>query len=283
MAFDETFLRGRLKRDFGLDLPIGSGSGTSRDDPIVILTSDPRVAALTQMLVLRCIGTALERLWRVKAKTLLEGEWGNIEQIKIETKELTATEIITQRINHYFDVSASVAGRVSAASGRPQDLEVAGYSDPVSGIAFPYEIGWMHFDNTIVNEEANPGLGQTILYTALNSKASVYVYDRGGRAPARFEPDFLTPEFSVAASDVLKFTSNARSAGDGKLTASGSGISYLRQDFRMDADHSVLALTVARGRFVKVRATWLAEPLFDDIGNEFIEQVFDLASLHQLH
>ena len=281
MEFDETFLRGQLKRDFGLDLPIGSGSGTSRDDPIVILTSDPRVAALTQMLVLRCIGTALERLWRVKAKTLLEGEWRNIEQVKIETKELTATEVITQRINHYFDVSASVASRMSAASGRLQDFEVAGYSDPVSGIIFPYEIGWVHFDNTIVNND--PGRGQTIQYTALNSKASIYVYDGHGTAPARFEPDVLMPEFSVAASDVLKFNSNARSAGDGKLTASGSGISYLRQDFRMDADHSVLALTVARGRFVKVRATWLAEPLFDDVGNEFIEQVFDLASLHQLH
>ena len=56
MATDETALREQIKCDFGFDLPIGSGSASSRDDPLVILASDPRDVALTEMLLLRCFG-----------------------------------------------------------------------------------------------------------------------------------------------------------------------------------------------------------------------------------
>jgi hypothetical protein len=77
---------------------------------------------------------------------------------------------------------------------------------------------------------------------------------------------------------VFEYNTNIRSAGDRTLVVSSSGISYLRQDFEIDADRSVLALTSARGKFIKIRATCRSEPLFDDVGNEFVDAVFELLS-----
>jgi hypothetical protein len=149
METEEASYRDRIKRDFGLDLPIGAGSGSSRDDPMAILASDPHEAAITQMLVLRCLGIALERLWRVRSRNSMDGHGGNIERVAIETKRLTPTEIITEQINHYFDLAAVATskGRMRD-SGRQRNLPV-GFVDAASGIVFPYEIGWMHFDEAV--------------------------------------------------------------------------------------------------------------------------------------
>ncbi len=284
MKTDETFHE-RLKRDFGLDLPIGPGSGSSRDDPLVILASDPHTVALTQMLVLRCLGVALERLWRIVGRVPMKGEWANIDQVKIEAKNLTATEIITDQVNHYFDVAELVVNGRAASEQNRETLCPLGYFDPKSGIALPYEIGWFHYHDTIANEPNYPGLGDSIRFMALNSTASLYVYDRNARnIPERFDADFLHGEFAAAASDVFQFDSSASSAGDRRQTASRLGAPYLRQDFKIGAERSVLALTAARRRYVKLRITWSAEPLFDEIGNEFIDAFFDLVSIgNQAH
>jgi len=278
METDETFHE-RLKRDFGLDLPIGPGSGSSRDDPLLILASDPHTVALTQMLVLRCIGVALQRLWRIVARVPMQGELANIDQVKIEARYLTATQIITDQVNHYFEVSELAANGQTAAEHKRDSLCPVGYFDQKSGIVLPYEIGCFHYDDTIANEPSHPGLGDYIRFVALNSTASVYVYDRNAdNIPEYFDSDFLYPEFASSAADMLQFSPDASSAGNRGQTASRLGAPYLRQDFKIGAERSVLALTAARRRYVKVRITWSAEPLFDEIGNEFIDAVFDLVS-----
>lgn len=246
---------------------------------MTILASDPHEAAIAQMLVLRCLGIALERLWRVRSRNSVDGHGRNIERVAIETKSLTPTEIITEQVNHYFDLAAVAASNGRAQdSGRSRNWPV-GFVDAGSGIVFPYEVGWMHFDEAIANEPSYPGLGQTIQYAALGSKASIYVHDKNiVDFPQSFDPEFLAPEFDAAASDIFEYNANARSAGDRTLIMSSGRISYLRQDFEIDAGRSVLALTNARGKFFKIRATWTSEPFFDDIGNEFVDAVFDLLS-----
>jgi hypothetical protein len=213
MGSEETSFRDRFKQDFGLDLPIGAGSGSSRDDPMAILASDPHEAAITQMLVLRCLGIALERLWRVRSRNSMDGHGRNIERVAIETKSLTPTEIITEQVNHYFDLAAVTTGKGRMQdSGRPSNWPV-GFVDAGSGTVFPYEIGWMHFDEAISNEPGYPGLGQTIHYAALGSKASIYVHDNNiANFPQSFDPVFLAPEFDAAASDVFQYNANVRSA-----------------------------------------------------------------------
>jgi hypothetical protein len=278
MATNETALREQIKRDFGLDLPIGSGSASSRDDPLVILASDPHDVALTEMLLLRCFGEVFEKLWRVRARVAMDGRWRHVEQVKVATKQLTSTEVVTEETNHYFDVSALIAGQ-DAGPHDPRQAFTPGYVDPATGILFPYEIGWMHLDKAVENEPAHPGLGLTISYSALSIQASVYIYSRNIKPfPEMFDFDFVAPEFDAAASDLLGFNSDMRSADDRTLAVSKGGTSYLRQDFEIGAHRSVLALTTARRSYVKQRLTWLAEPLFDEIGNEFIDAVFDLAS-----
>ena len=277
MATTAMTLREQIKRDFDLDLPIGSGSASGRDDPLVILASDPHDVALTEMLLLRCFGEVFDKLWRVRARIAMDGPWRNVEQLKVVTKQLTATEVITEEVNYYFDVSALIAG----AGAGPHDLRHAllpGYVDSATGILFPYEIGWLHLDKGIDNEPAHPGLGCTISYSALNITATVYLYSKNiERFPDGFDLNFLASEFSAAASDVLRFTPDVCSESDRTLAVSKGGIRYLRQDFEIGAQRSILALTVASRSYVKLRATWSAEPLFDEIGDEFIDAVFELA------
>jgi hypothetical protein len=111
-------------------------------------------------------------------------------------------------------------------------------------------------------------------------KGSVYIYDRNiTRFPGRFDAEFLLPEFCAAAFDA-EHHSKMRSLQNRRVIATQTGTSYMRQDFDIGSNRSVLAMTVARQNYVKLRVTWLAEPVFNDIGNEFIDAVVDLASRH---
>jgi len=280
MDMPQTTLRQQLSKDFGLDLPIGSGFGSSREDPVVILASEPMAVASIEMLLLNCVGKVLGRLWRVLGRNSLDRGWRNIEQLQLETIELTSAEIITQQVNFYFDVTAMMANSGPAQDGQGRQSRLIAYVDAASRIVFPYEIGWMHFEGAMASSPTDPGLGQTIEYKALNMKASVYIYDRNIiRFPERFDPDFLALEFEAAGSDVLQFNSDVRIVEDQRLARSKNGTFYIRQDFKIGGDRSVLALTVARRNYLKMRLTWLAEPLFDNIGDEFIDAVVDLASM----
>jgi hypothetical protein len=279
MDMPQTTLRQQLRKDFGLDLPIGSGFGSSREDPIVILVSDPIAVAWIEMLLLNCAGKVLGRLWRVLARNSMDGEWHNIEQLQLETVDLTSTEIITQQVNFYFDVTELMTNRGPAANSQGRSSRLIAYVDAATGILFPYEVGWMHFEGAMASDPSDPGLGQTVVYKALNMNASVYIYGRNiVHFPERFDTDFLAPEFAAAAADVSRFNSDVRTVEDQRLARSKNGTSYIRQDFEIGGDRSVLALTVARRNYVKMRVTWLAEPLFDNIGDEFIDAVVDLAS-----
>jgi hypothetical protein len=106
-------LRAMLKRDFSIDLPIAGGFGASTDDPIIITATNQLEASATEMLVLRCIGKGRGVLWRTLARASIGRGSTWREQVKIETKEVNSTEIVTQTENYYFDVAA--ADRVTKA------------------------------------------------------------------------------------------------------------------------------------------------------------------------
>jgi hypothetical protein len=59
----------------------------------------------------------------------------------IETVELTADQIITQTENYYFDTRAS-----TKADNVWHDIVLVCHTYP-SGLAFPFEIGWLHFSS----------------------------------------------------------------------------------------------------------------------------------------
>jgi hypothetical protein len=98
-------LRAMLKEDFGIDLPISGGIGNSRDGPVVIHYRVPNDYVAVEHTVLRCLGTGRRVEWKLLQQTLIEHNGRKLDQMKIETKETTDTEIITQIENYYFDVT----------------------------------------------------------------------------------------------------------------------------------------------------------------------------------
>jgi hypothetical protein len=262
-------LHDMLFRDWGTDLPIRGGYGQSRQDPIIITATDPETVALTQMLTIQGLGRGRRVFWRSLDRVLLGNEWPQIEQFKIETVELTKTEIITQTESYYFDVSAM------------NDLHRKWSVSPVishrdtSGLVFPFEIGWVHFDGSANNESEVPGLGFSFQYKAPSINFTVYVYDLGRTDISDDATDqVVRDEFEAADRDIVKVNP--------ELVAWPDQPSYTDHMMRYyktgnDArDASLLALTVSHGKFIKVRATWLRDPFIDRVANNFIELLWAL-------
>ena len=202
--------------------------------------------------------------WRTLTRALLGDKWPGIEQFKIETVELTDTEIITQTEAYYFDVSAMIA-----AQGRWRQLPVIVHRD-VSGLIFSFEIGWLHFDKSENNELHAPGLGHSLHYKAPGIICSLYVYDRG-RTDIPDDPtnDVILKEFESAADDIATHRPNFAP--------------YPNQPTRRDCLErwyysvgdagrwaSLLLLTTSRGRFIKARMTWVREQFIDRTARNFV-------------
>ena len=265
MTTPSTTLRALLIRDWGLDLPIRGGFGQSRDDPIVVDCSDPVVAAKTQTLVLQGLGRGRGVFWRCLGRNFLGSEWPSIEQFKIETVELTASEVITQTENYYFDLSMMIA-KSGASAIKPAIC----YAEK-SGLSFPYEIGWLHFDEMIDNEHNAPGLGVTLRYGAPGIKGTIFVYDRQRDVPSDINDPWIQTEFEQAAVDISTIYSDVAPWPD-PLPNGAYRVRYLALGGNAQ-DATVLWMTVARGKLVKARLTWDRDRFIDKVGNRFLRSL----------
>jgi hypothetical protein len=259
-----------LLRDWGTELPIRGGYGQSREEPIVVTTPDAESTALTQVLVLRGFGRGRGVFWRTITHALLGDQWPGIEQFKIETIELTDNQIVTQTENYYFDVSSMIA-----AHGQSQALPIIVHRD-VSGLTFPFEIGWLHFDNSENNESDTPGLGHNLHYKAPGIICSLYVYDRGRTGiPDNVADDVIRIEFESAASEIATARPDFAVWPD-----QATSQDYLARFYKVGDDGreaSLLLLTTSRGRFVKARMTWFREPFIDSAAKNFIDTLLAIS------
>jgi hypothetical protein len=99
-------LRKFLKQDFGFDFPISGGNGNSIDNPIVFNRTENNYDYVGyEYKILECLGKGRRIEWKLITQSLLNIENRKIDKIKIETKQFTDTEIITQIENYYFDVT----------------------------------------------------------------------------------------------------------------------------------------------------------------------------------
>ena len=98
-------LKDLLLQDFGADLPISGGLGNSRDSPIVVHKATPNDYGQTEYIVLQCLGLGLGIEWNLLQQSLLSHNDRKIDQIKIETTEVTGEEVVTQIENFYFDIT----------------------------------------------------------------------------------------------------------------------------------------------------------------------------------
>jgi hypothetical protein len=229
-------LRDRFKQDHGLDVRIDRGSGT-RGDPFVLDACGEADAALGQLHLLRCVGRGLGQLWRIVE--WLPTELGSAtEVIRVESVTFTETQIVTETRGVYFDTRA-----VDGSPRTRHPLQV--WSGPGGVLTLPYELGWLHFDQSMDNAAAGEArFDQTVMFSGQGAKAAVYVYGpAAGDAVAEAEA-----EFERAAA-----TAKAGGVEDpwGVFRVGPFAAKFLLTG----PDMTVVALAVQGDHFVKVRLT----------------------------
>jgi hypothetical protein len=99
-------IRELINKDFGVDLPIEGGNGNSIDNPVIIIKegnlNDP---VGVEYAYLKYLGLGRRIAWKTLDQELLFHEDRKIDKIRIETKETTDAEIITQIEVYYFDIT----------------------------------------------------------------------------------------------------------------------------------------------------------------------------------
>jgi hypothetical protein len=269
---EQRTLRDLLMGGMGIELPIRGGYGGSREDPIVITAPDMDGVALVKALTLHAVGRGRGIFWRTVANTLLGEEWPGIEQFKIETVRLTETQMITRTENFYFDVSAAIE-----AQRRWQAPLVVAHHD-VSGLVFPFEIGWLHFDKGEDVERESPGLGHSLNYRAPGIICSLYVYDKGlASIPDDVTDAVVQGEFEEAARDIATHRPDFEAVSDQPPPEPDCLERYYRVGEGQQA--SLLWMTTSRGRFIKVRVTWVRDHFIDEAAMTFLAGV--LANLRR--
>lgn len=98
-------LKELLNKDFGIELPISGGFGNSISNSIIIHKTDRNNKVEIEHFVLQCLGKGRGIDWEILE--IETSSFGNrkIDKVKIKTKELTESEIITQIENFYFDIT----------------------------------------------------------------------------------------------------------------------------------------------------------------------------------
>lgn len=263
-------LREMLKRDFGLELMISGGFGQSHQEPIVIDNSEPFDASLTEMHVLRAIGKGRKILWRTLARTPMDNY--RLEKFNIETKDVNPNEVITQRENYYFDVQSATKSSASLPAA-------VVFENKEAKLSLPYEIGWLHFDSLIDNEPTSPGLGQSLAYGAPGIKATIYVYDKHRSGIAILGS--VRSEFESAVSDLIQLHPAAR-----PLDSVQNINEMLLQTFTIDGELILIALTTHNEKFVKMRISYVNDPVLIDAVRQTIADfngIVSLPSLKKIH
>ena len=189
-------LKQMLLDDFGKNLPIAGGLGQSVEDPIRLTTSDPTQAGLAQLEIARCIYGINGWYWRVTESAAEPSSTGPVEKFSSEVKYVEADEIVTEKRNFYFDISA-----VDIPKGQ-QLPDVRVPLPRMEGLGLPWQLGWFHFDGLIDNEIDHPGLGLSVAYSAPQAKMTIHVYDKGMGEQIKGDPDGAAKvEYLQAISD----------------------------------------------------------------------------------
>lgn len=252
-----TSLKDKLLNDWNLDLPISGGYGTAPTDAIVVEAADPHVAGLAQLVTLRGIGNGRGVMWRRKQRAIAAP---GIESVDVETVGLGANGLVRGEQRYYFDTTPA-----QRTAGGFADNRVIAHVDH-SGIALPYELGWLHMDSYTDYDEAR--LGSSVEYNAPGITATVYLYDMGDKnLPANLDDPRFRTEFERSHDEIFESRANVTAYPD----PPASPLYRVRAYYvGRDAEHaSVLWMTTARGRFVKARATWHRDGVLDEVGNDF--------------
>ena len=105
-------LKELLEKDFGVELQISDGFGNSIDNAIIVHIAEINDYVGTEHFILQCLGKGRQIELKILGQELLYYNDKKIDKIKIETKQVTESEIITQIENYYFDITECFENKV---------------------------------------------------------------------------------------------------------------------------------------------------------------------------
>jgi hypothetical protein len=269
MTLPATQIKEMLHRDFGYKLDIAGGSGQSKSDPMIIKASPSKQASHTELMVLRGLGRGREVFWRLLETNLIDVDGNFLVQRKIETKEFTQDQIITQTENYYFD-----RHNAPVSEGDNIGLDIA-HTDAAIGVTFLSEIGWLHFEELVDYESRQPGLGYSLAYNAPEFKATIYVY------PILDRPPEHEAEVKSAIGDYVRM--NGEDAIEhhwGISIAEDHSFFY----FIPKGDRPELSgVTVInhRDHFIKSRVTFYDDPAIREFSQTFNNELLNIVRVRQ--
>ena len=236
-------IKEQIKRDFGYDLPISGGLGMSSDAPIILHVGTWRDSSVVISIYCRCIFGANGWYWRHNSSQLVPDN-DLVLKISSDVKYVEDEQIITEKRNFYFDISSIDQTKPD----RLYDPRVA--IESPANLYIPYELGWFHYDNHIINEAEYPGMGVSIAFSAPQSKLTLFLYNKG-------QPEFILKqaidarrqEFAAAIHDFELVNNSAN------LVQSVDEQEYLFNIYYVDDALMVVGISTFNGMFMKFRLT----------------------------
>lgn len=253
-----------LYEDFGYQLDISGGSGQSIEDPITIKAKSEDQANATELKVIRGIGMGRNLYWRSLQTNTHTGIHSSIIQRKIETKEFTSEDIITQTESYYFERPNVLV------SSDTLNTEHIVHHDLNAQINFPFELGWLHFTELIDYENRQAGLGYSLAYGAPGIKATVYVYPIGERDTS---PE---NELKSALGDIIKANGEGAIHHHWGIKSNKRQSSFYFITGEKSAEFSVLSVISNHKQFIKYRITFIDYPELRAFSQNFEAEVLKI-------
>lgn len=258
--------RAAFSRDFGVDVHIGKGSGSSADDPVEVLDDNNRDADTTEMLFLRCLGLGRGVMWRTLSAETVEHGGAALVKRRVLLFVLGEAEI-EQRVEAFYFARMHVPNPQPASNFHV-------FQDGIAGIGIPYELGVYHYDGFTDNTKVSLWLGYSVAYSTLMSKATLFVYpvrETGHPGGAALEAEMEQARrdaFALGGPDALVRDWGVRKEGDSLLS-----FFVPRQD---ETVVSGIVLALKNGHFVKLRLTFTDEQLTREAAQDFVAHVLAL-------
>ena len=241
--------RSAFKQDFGVEIPVEGGDGTT-SDPIVLAVTNPADASRAAEITLACLikgharAIGAQMLWRVLSSEPTRNSYVYYVEILL----LTPTEAIRETRRYYFSAPL-------AQAFWPAHVVAL---DPATGAHIPYKLAWLENTKIIDNEGARPGLGWTYGYRTFGVDLTIYVYS--------FQLPPITPgERSMAVAEQLELAiEDASRRPETKIGAEidvGPFLSEHVRAVRVDIGSTLgfACVDYWRDRFVKCRMSWLPD------------------------
>ena len=255
-----------LKRDFGLDLDIAGGTGQSRNDPIHVLTLSDKDASRTEFLVLRGLGKGRRILWRTINIDYIPGM--DVIQRKIETKEVTETEIITQVENYYF-----LRKNITSFSSKSLGHYVV-FDDKNIGVAYPYELSWLHYDSfTDYSLQDRKDLGYSIAYNAPGIKVTIYVYPK---VISDLQTNILELELEAAKAEIKSIYGSDTIEHEWEAIKNYDHIYYYFISKHAPEETSLIVIMRKKDHFLKLRCSFVDEEFMREVSSDFNKSFISL-------